>query len=463
MYHAPEDRELIRRGRKLLGTTMTPRFSRCALALACTALFAAAPARAEVDALVRDATALNARGAGAQAYPLLEPHEVQRAGDPDFDLAFGIAANAAGQHSRAIIALERVLVAQPGNMQARAELGRALFAVGDTRTARELLLQSRQQGIPVAAGESVDQLLYAIDRVDALGTSSYKGYVEFGIGHDSNANGGPSGNIFAVPSAGGSVVLNPGYARESGSFATAGAGFSGRYVLDPRWSIIGNATLTGRAHTGDADRFDTLQADANAGVSYRVERHELSLVVQGGTYDLDGNRARNIAGLVGEWIYRFDGFRQFGAYLQAGRLSYPRQHIADVDRTVLGFTYAHLTRSGLLAYGGAYAGTEDARAGGAAHLGHDLAGLRAGLQQAVGANLWAFATLGYEERRFGGIDPQFLVTRRDRQANLALGLSWVPAPLWRITPQVGWTQVRSNVPTAAYDRTVVSLIARREF
>lgn len=442
---------------------MTPNYPRCALALACAALFAAAPAHAEADALVRDATALSAKGAGAEAYAMLEPQEVARAGDPDFDLAFGIAANATAHYSRAIIALERVLVAQPENMQARAELGRALFAVGDTKAARELLQQSRQQGIPAAAGESVDQLLYAIDRVEALGKSSLKGYVEFGIGHDSNANGGPAGNIFAVPSAGGNVTLNPGYAKESGSYATVGAGGSGRYVLDPRWSLIGNLNLTGRAYGGDADRFDMLQVDANAGVSYRVDRHEFSLVLQGGTYDLDHHRDRNIAGVVGEWIYRFDGFRQFGVYLQAGRLSYPQQHVADVDRTVLGFTYAHLTRSGLLAYGGAYAGSENERASGVAHLGHDLTGLRAGLQQALALNLWAFGTLGYEERRYGGTDPQFLVTRRDHQTNLAVGLSWVPAPQWRVTPQVSWTQVRSNVPTAAYDRTVVSVVARREF
>ncbi|MBA2673486.1 surface lipoprotein assembly modifier [Ramlibacter sp.] len=443
---------------------MTPNHPRRALALACAALFATTAAHAEVDALVREATALTDKGAGAQAYALLDPQEVARAGDPDFDLAFGTAANAGAHYSRAIIALERVLVAQPDNMRARAELGRALFAVGDTRAARELLLQSRQQGIPVAAGESVDQLLYAIDRVDALGKSSYKAYVELGIGHDSNANGGPAGGIFAVPSLGGAIVtLQPGFLRESGSYATAGAGVSGRYVLDPRWSVIGNLNLTGRVYGGDADRFDMLQADGNLGLSYRVERHELSLVVQGGTYDLDHHRERNITGVVGEWIYRFDGFRQFGAYVQAGRMSYPQQHVADVDRTVLGFTYAHLTRSGLLAYGGAYAGTESERAASVAHLGHDLAGLRAGLQQALALNLWAFGTLGYEERRFGGTDPQFAVTRRDRQANLAVGLSWVPAPQWRVTPQVSWTQVRSNVPTAAYDRTMVSVTARLEF
>ncbi|MES2939786.1 MAG: surface lipoprotein assembly modifier [Pseudomonadota bacterium] len=412
---------------------------------------------------MRDATALTNKGAGNEAYALLDPQEVTRAGDPDFDLAFGIAANATAHYSRAIIALERVLAAQPENMQARAELGRALFAVGDTKAARELLQQSRQQGIPAAAGESVDQLLYAIDRVDALGKSSLKGYVELGVGHDSNANGGPSERNFAVPAFGGSVTIGPEFAKASGSFATAGAGLSGRYVLDPRWSVIGNANIAMRAYGGDADRFGTLQTDANLGVSYRVDRHELSLVVQGGTYDLDSHRERNIAGLVGEWIYRFDGFRQFGVYLQAGRMSYPQQHIADVDRTVLGVTYAHLTRSGLLAYGGVYAGQESERADGVAHLGHDLTGLRGGLQQALANNLWAFGTLGYEERRFGGTDPQFLVTRRDRQTNLTLGLSWVPAPQWRVTPQVNWTQVHSNVPTAAYDRTMLSLTARREF
>ena len=81
-------------------------------------------AHAEVDALVQQAQAATTQGRAQEAYDLLEPQEVTRAGDTDFDLAFGIAANAIGEFSRAIMALERVVAMQPENKQARAELGR---------------------------------------------------------------------------------------------------------------------------------------------------------------------------------------------------------------------------------------------------------------------------------------------------------------------------------------------------
>src|SRR3954451_16220125 len=82
-------------------------------------------AHAEVDALVRDAQALTANGQFAQAYALLEPQEINRAGDPDFDLAFGIAANESGHHTRSVLALERLLAVQPDNARGREALGRS--------------------------------------------------------------------------------------------------------------------------------------------------------------------------------------------------------------------------------------------------------------------------------------------------------------------------------------------------
>jgi tetratricopeptide (TPR) repeat protein len=424
----------------------------------------AASANAEVDALVRQARDATAQGRAQQAYELLEPQEVNRAGDPDFDLAFGMAANLVGQYSRAIMALERALVQNPGDVQARAELGRALFAVRDTRAARALLNEGKLQGIPVVAGESIDQILQAVDRVEAEGQSSHKGYVEFGIGHDSNANSGPEQRNYAVPAFGGTLqALDPSGVERSASFATVGAGFSGRYVFAPRWSLIGNVGGTLRAYGNDAGQFDTLQVDANLGLAYRVEREEFTLAAQAGTYDIDHSRVRNLTGLVGEWTHRFDGFRQFSAYVQLTRLAYPDQHDADADRSVIGVTYANLFRNGFLAYGGVYAGREDERADGVAHFGHRVAGLRLGGQRPLGQNLSVFATLGYEDRQFGGTDPSFLVGRHDRQTNVSVGLTWLPATAWRVTPQLAWVQNKSNVPVAAYDKTVFSVLVRREF
>ena len=419
---------------------------------------------AEVDDAVRQAQALTAGGQPTQAYALLEPMELARAGDPDFDLALGAAANEVGQYTRAILALERVLASQPGNTRARAELGRALYGVGDNKTARALLEEGKMQGITAVAGETIDQLLHAIDRVEAAGRSSFKGYIEASAGHDSNINGAPGFTNVAVPSAGGAVLaLAPGGTRQAGSYGSLGGGVSGRVVLEPRWSLIGAVAGTARHYTGGNDQFDTFTVDGNAGLSYRFERNEYTVVGQFGSYDIDHDRVRNLYGLVGEWTYRPDGFRQVNIYLQLTRLKYPMQPISDADRHVVGLTYAHLFRSGFWAFGGVYFGEEAERDSTVPHLGHKMAGLRTGIQYPISPSTAVVATAAYEERHFGGQDQSFQVGRRDEEFNISLGMSWVPAPYWRVSPLLVYSRTRSNVPLAEYDKRAYSVTVRREF
>jgi outer membrane protein len=434
--------------------------SALSLLLACAAM----PANAEVDALVREAQQAIAQGNARQAYDALEPHEVRRAGDPDFDLAFGRAANRVEQFPRAIMALERVVEKDPNNAQARAELGRALFAVKDNRAARTLLEQAKLQGIPVVAGESIDYFLQAVDRVEAEGQSSAKGFVEFGLGHDTNANFGPEQRTFAVPAAGGSLlVLNPSGVKTEANFGQLGGGFSGRYIFAPRWSIVGSVVGTARGYGNDASQFDTLQIDGNVGVSYRENREEFVLSATGGIYNLDNDRVRNIKGATGEWVHRFDGFRQFSTYVQLTRLEYPNLHTADVDRQVLGVSYAHLFRSGFLIFGGVYGGKEKERDSAFPFFGHKFWGARLGMQQPLNQTLAVFGTFSYEDRKFGGTDPNFLMARHDKQTNASIGLNWVVAPHWRVTPQIAWTDNKSNTALSDYDKTTYSVIVRREF
>jgi outer membrane protein len=88
---------------------------------------------AHADALIDRAAALVQGGSAREAFDLLDAQEAVRAGDPAFDAAMGSAAHAAGQYSRAVLAWERVVAAQPDNMAAQVALARALYAVGDQR------------------------------------------------------------------------------------------------------------------------------------------------------------------------------------------------------------------------------------------------------------------------------------------------------------------------------------------
>jgi len=416
------------------------------------------------DELLDQATALVRRGDAQQAFQLLDAQESARAGDPAFDEAMGRAAHAAGHYSRAILAWERVVAAQPGNAAAAWELGRALHAVGDKQGANAVSERVRAAGIPVDAALSIDQFLVSYDRGDHDGRSTWKGHVELTLGRDSNVNAGPGLNAPDLSPPGTPPwTLAPGAEAQRASYAAVLGNVRGRHVLDARWSVIGAATAEVRGHSRAGDAYDSSQLDANLGLAYRVERHEWMLSAQGATYRMDGDTLRNIGGVLAEWIYRIDGFRQWDTFLQVQGLRYPTQSLRDARRTVGGTSYVHILRNGSLFYAGLYAGQEKPRASGVDNLGHDLAGLRGGVQWAISADWAAFTHLNYERRHYGAVDPFFGVTRRDRQAYWALGLSWLPAPGWRITPQWMVTRNSSTLPITDYDRRVLSVTVRREF
>ncbi len=420
-------------------------------------------AAAEVDDLVRQARTLIEKGQAKQAFDLLEPQEARRAGDPDFDTTLGIAANDSAQHTRAVFALERVLSVQPENARARAELGRALFSVGDLQGSRKVLLETKQANIPAEAAATIDQFLQAIDRSEAAVKSSIKFYVETSLGHDSNINGGPGNALVAVPAFGGLVfTLNAANVSTADTYGTLGAGLSARHVVDPRWSLLANLSVNAREHA-KSSAFDNFQVDGNVGASYRYDKHEFTAAVQAGTYYVNSSRVRDQSGLVGEWTYRPNGENQWSSYLQIGTLSYPTQSSRNANRTVLGTSYATGFSSGLVVFGGAYAGTEKQKLASVPHLGHRLYGIRTGAQLPVSEFVSAFASFNYENRKYGGPDPLFLVRRQDNQYNVNVGLNWVPAKSWKVTPQLSLTSVNSNVAISDFQRATLGVTVRKDF
>jgi len=433
----------------------------CQLVL-CAALLPLA-AHAEVDALVREALALAEAGQGRAAYDLLEPQEVKRAGDPDFDTVFGIAANQVGEHARAVMALERVMLVQPRNGRARAELGRAMFGVGDARSARTLLAQAKQDGAPAEVAATIDTFLRAIERAEADGQSGWRGYVEGTVGSDSNVSAGPANGNVAVPQFGGQVIaLNPNAVKQDATLFGLGAGINGRYVIDSRLSLIGGANANLRHHPGDSV-FNNYQLAVNGGVAYRSNKDEFTAVLTHDDYSQNGNSLRVQDGLIAEWTNRRAQTSQYGAYLQYSRLHYPGASVRDVNRTVVGGSYAQQLGDKAVGFAGIYLGREQATTAGNDFQGHKLTGFRLGGQMDVAADWTGFAGLTYEHRGYNGVNPLFNVVRNDNQSTLSLGANWNGLKDWRISPQISYTRVKSNIVINDYERTQIFVTARRAF
>lgn len=426
-------------------------------------MLASAPAWGQGDP-IGEARQLMERKDAQAAYRLLKPLEQARAGEPAFDYLLGIAALDAGRYTEAIFALERVLAVDPAHVQARAEIGRAYFLIGENEAAQRELQAVRSRGVPPAVAGNIDRFLNAIEQARAGERTRVSAFLEATLGHDSNVNSGIANGQVAVPAFGGAVVqLNPGGTKVSDEFLALSGGVNVRHPLRPDLALVAGLALSQRWNSS-ADQFDTGYVDGNVGLVYAADRHTFTAALQGNHFRLDDSRNREVLGGVGQWQYMIDRRTQVSAYLQATRVDYPGQEIRNVDRRVGGAGIAHAYGpDGPVAYAGLYFGEEKERAANAAHIGNDLWGLRIGGQVALKPAWTMFASVAYEHRDHNGEDAFFQTTRKDKQTTVNVGAHWTPARNWRVTPQVSWTSSDSNIVLYDYRRELYSVTVRRDF
>jgi hypothetical protein len=230
------------------------------------------------------------------------------------------------------------------------------------------------------------------------------------------------------------------------------------------WALVGNAAASARMHQ-DESRFDQLTLDASLGARWSRARNAITLAGQVQSFELDYERYRQARGVLAQWQHSPDERSQASLFAQHSALRYPAQGIRDADRSVVGAAYgrAFSVRYSPVMFASVYAGTEDELAAGVAHLGHELWGARLGGQVQLGAGWSVLASVSHEERRYGGPDPLFLDTRRDRQTDLTAGVAYLLRANTTLLMQLAHTQNRSNVPINKFDRSAATLSVRFAF
>lgn len=430
-------------------------------------MLAGAPA-AFADALTDQANALLEQGKAADAFALLSPLEGDRAGSLEYDLLLGIAAVDSGQNTRAIFALERVLAVDPNNSRARAEIARAYLAVGETETSRKEFQTVRGQAVPPAVKSAIDRYLTALDQVEAANRFSVRRYIEFGVGHDSNANAGPAVDQyqgFTIPGA---------QRNQADNYGTFGGGIDFRAPVGGGLAIIGSLSASGRANMR-WDQFDTSSIDGSIGVAHQQAKDTISASLQASTFKLaidpanngigrTTDRYRDSAGFSLQWQHNYDQRTQTSAFVQYGELKYPGQTFRDARRWMSGAGFAKALReSPVLFFGGIYFGAEHPVTSARDDLGFGMAGMRLGGQYTLNEDMAMFANLGYEHRQHSMDDLVALMTRRDKQLTFGVGLAWVPAKDWRVTPQAQVVRNDSTIAINEFHRRVYSVTVRRDF
>ena len=380
---------------------------------------------------------------------------------------FGIAAIDSGNVTRGVFALERILAADPNNAQARVEIARAYYQLGENEAARTEFQNVLQQQPPDDAKVVINRFLSAIDKNTGRATR-FAAYLGLDVGYDSNVNNATSTSSFAIPALPGfgQFTLNGNAIEKSSGFASLSGGASFQAPFDKHNSVFGSIALSGKAnYAGSASNFDTSSIDLVLGGQHKVGVDTFTLAAQSGSYSVNSQTFRRANGINAQWQHEVDEHNQASIFFQAARLVYPGQTVRDVDRYVGGAGWGHIFAGDKtpVVFVSGYAGTENIRASNVPFLGNNLVGVRAGGQVTWTPKLVLFSSTSYEYRDYGGHDPLFIKSRAYNQFDMTIGARYLPGHAWTIQPQLSYTNNDSNIILNNYDRLLLSVGFRHDF
>jgi len=428
----------------------------------------AAPAFAQGGAALGQAEQLIRSGQGGRAYELLFPYQFSQAGDPDFDYLFGLAALDAGHPGVATLAFERVLAVSPNHGAARLDMGRAYFALGDLPRARREFDLALALNPPPAARATMARYLAEMEARENKPATRFAGYVEAGLGSDSNVTQGPSSSILFLPLFGVNFTLNAANQKTHDDFSQFNAGAEVTHRLDDSVSLYGGVDAKWRNYN-QVTNFSYGSADWRGGVQWQDGPDTWRVGASYNDYRLDQQQYRTIASLGGEFRRSLSERQQlmfFGQYSEV-RYSQNVQANNNVEQWVAGAGWMNLLETVLptTLILSAYAGGETEADRSRPRVDGDkiFFGLRAGAQVTPRVDLDLFATAGVQSGNYQRSNTLYDRKRADGLYELATGGIWRFAPAWSLKPQITWLHNNSNVSVNDYERYEISVFLRRDF
>ena len=433
------------------------------------ALFLMAATALADPATLRQANQLISGGKPAEAIALLRTQAQAEADNAEYHYLVGIALLDSGQTLDAIAAFKHSLNLNPKLLQSRAELGRAYVVNGDTINAYLAFKEVREANpLPEAlAGMEryIDQAANQINQAKKV-----FGAITLTVGRDTNVNSGTTATEVALPIFGGiRAALSPGANPVRAEFAALGGYVNARQDITENVDLIASGSLSGRyLNNRDLSAFDTEYASFGLGPQYTAGANQLRALGIYEQLNYGGKQLRNESGVAIDWRRLTGGPTELDFNYRRTNLDYNDANTArDARRQVFGVALLPSFFGRRLQYApplaNIYFGSERPRNAGVDFLGYSLGGVRAGYYTRVFGSTSLALSGGYEERRYGGPDPTFLDTRRDRQSDVSLALIHELTPTLSLIPGVQWIDSASNIVVYANRRTIYSVTLRQAF
>lgn len=398
-------------------------------------------------------------GKSIDALDLLSPHEEDYAGEKEFDYLYGLALLDTGEAASAVFAFQRVLAVQPSFAGARLELGRSYFDMGQMQRAQREFTIVKSQAPPVSVVNVIDKYMAAIEARNLKNRKGWKGFLQLGLGSDSNVNNATAANSFL-----GFTLTDESRETSSSVISTLG-GANYDLPLSVSSKIFVKASMNLRSNN-DASATSTVNYDFLTGYSKSLgTTGDISIALQFYTADVDGEFNNKGLNLTTQYNLNLSSSNQLGLFVRLGNVDYDTIFdIKDIDQTVIGMSWAHVfsgkTRVSLVL--AAFAGKDEAIQGDSPY-GRDYSGVRLSASYPVTHRFNLFATLGRVSSDFSGGFFSSAEKRSDSISDISFGSSWRVNKNWVVRGLIGQSVNTSNIEIFDYDKNIIMFTARSEF
>lgn len=407
---------------------------------------------------------LLAKGNARGAYELGKKHPDQL-GNPAFDFHFGVAAIDSGHAGEGVLALERYTVNFPDNFNARLELARGYFVMGDDQRAREEFNAVLKTNPPASVTANIDRFLDALRARESAYRTTSSVFIETGIGHDTNVNGGVSSSNINLPVFG-NVAIGQSGVKTHSNFGWLAMGGQISHPLSPGFALFAGGQLDSKFNISTrAEQFDQGNFLVSGGMSYFKDRNFYRLTASQSEVSVDQNTFRRVSSLSGEWLHQIDELQTISPFVQTARFSYTgnnRPRDAEFYAAGIGYRKAFIDKWQPLLTISANAGNEH-NTESRPDLGRDIYGARIALA-ITPAPKWALSAGGtYQKSRYAGPDALLATTRRDNYYAADVVASYAYTRELSLRAELLLSKNEANLELYSYRRDILALKLRYDF
>lgn len=396
-----------------------------------------------------------------QAYELLAPHEYDWSGDPQYDYLLGTAAVESDRPGDAVMPLERAVAHDPEDDDARLALARAYYFSGDPELARIELDHLGLQRLPGEAGTDIYDPSVATRRDSRPRQRSFRYFVLFDGGYDSNVNAATDQNTFL------GLALNRRNVEKDSAYVSVSNGGFLRVPLSSKWdyNLLFNfvqrrnfsATFANTDRAGLVNEF-TWRSDYTR-LRFGAGLHTAYLDNRA-PYDGDHAQTGAVLDFGARWLMG-DSSWQIGTDVVAAAIRHDsRIRVFDVDQYLTAFVLDYVGRGPKPSFGVALIVGEAQARQSRSPYGRDQYGARFTSSWPVGRPGRMYAHMGVMRSDYDG---KFFGEYRD-DTECSTGLSAVlhvfPSRAWSLIPHLNYIHNQSNVALFDYDRTEIGLAIR---